>query len=365
MNMFIPYMEPEKLAASFGSPSSRVHAMVADTRQQKAQREQKIHALKVTLRIILAMIFIGIIVEVAVAFLFNERLVPGNLREELSILDQLTRLAAALGMVAVLMGVVSALHVAFKKGVEMPYRVLAFLAAVVIGAGAYYTAASVGYPVFGSLFAKLWGGSDTTETFKIDASSGLAVLPPDAPFWLRLVASSSLFIGIAFFVAIMELVWLVLRDTLKDIRVALARDEQVLSMYDSAMQSKSEAMAANNKMLPFLDPEYRQAVALAKLTAGIQKYRTTLEGQRPSPKNLAKMSPGDFAQRNTNVTRIDEALKASEAFLDQAKLKELVASIFPLEKTAAMSGTGMPFQSSKATDQKTNRKSTEQNRGKK
>lgn len=303
--------------------------MVAERAKSKLIPRER--HLKGAYGLMLGLIIVGLVIEFAIGFLFNDRLVSANLHEELTTVDQISRGAGALGMVAVIMGVAFAVHVAFKPKVPVPYRIASFLAAAVVGVGIYFVAGSIGNQVFSGLFDKVWGGSGASPDIALDPTQITAgtQASEQTPFWLRLMASSALFIGVAFFVAICELVWLNIRDKLAHIRELLGEANLIINKCDAANEAKVRAIKAEQERNLTQDQEYQKTFIMGKVASGQQAWRNTIEGLRSDTTNIARLSPEEYKQRQKNDSKIDVAIKTAEAIeSDHKKIQELVEQLF-------------------------------------
>lgn len=307
---------------------------IAETAKSKLTRREKYMVSGSAL--ILSLIIIGFIVEFAIGFLFNDKLVSASLHEELSVVDQIIRAAAALGSIAALMGVGFAFHVVFKSKVAVPIRIIAFICAIGCGAGIYYMAGSIGYQAFATSFDRMWGGSTITSTppVSIDDVAAVAPAPIDpaqssTPFWLRLMASSALFVGVAFFVVILELVWLHIREKLAHVREVISEADMILGKYNRAQSAKSEATAKDQEIQSKNDPEHQQDHVLGALISGIQGWQKQIEARRSDTTNIGTLSPEEYKRRNEIDAKIDKALEETKVFsTDPEKIRQIVAGVF-------------------------------------
>lgn len=324
-------LNPSRIAELFPEPDLVVQRKYMVAERAKSKLNPRERYLKGAYRLMLGLIIIGLIIEFAIGFLFNDRLVSSSLHEELTATDQILRGAGAMGMVAVIMGIAFAIHVAFKPTVATPYRIAAFLSAVVVGVGIYFVAGSIGNQIFSGLFDKVWGGSSASPEITFDPTvvTASSQVPEQTPFWLRLMASSALFVGVAFFVAICELVWLSIRDKLAHIRELLGEANLIISKCDAANDAKVRAINAEQERNLTQDQEYQKTFIMGKVANGQQAWRTTIEGLRSDTTNIARLSPEEYKQRKLNDLKIDAAIKASESIeSDHKKVQELVEQLF-------------------------------------
>jgi hypothetical protein len=307
---------------------------MAETAKSKLIRREKYMVSGSAL--ILTLIILGFIVEFAIGFLFNDKLVSASLNEELSVVDQIIRAAAALGSIAALMGVGFAFHVVFKSKVAVPIRIIAFMGAIVCGVGIYYMAGSIGYQSFATSFDRMWGGTSITSTPPATIDDVAAVAPAvidaaqsSTPFWLRLMASSALFVGVAFFVVILELVWLHIRERLAHVREVIAEADMILGKYNRAQSAKSEAIAKDQEINMQSDPEYQQNHVLGALISGIQGWQKQIEARRSDTTNIGTLSPEEYKRRNEIDAKIDKAIEETKVFsTDSEKIRQIVAGVF-------------------------------------
>jgi hypothetical protein len=307
---------------------------MAETAKSKLTRREKYMVSGSA--VVLALIIVGFIVEFAIGFLFNDKLVSASLHEELSVVDQIIRAAAALGSIFALMGAGFGIHVAFKSKEVMPLRIFAFIFAIACGVGIYYMAGSIGYQSFATSFDRMWGGSSISSTppVTIDdvASVAPAVIDPaqsSTPFWLRLMASSALFVGVAFFVVILELVWLHIREKLAHVREVIAEADMILGKYNRAQSVKSEAIAKDQEINMQSDPEYQQNHVLGALISGIQGWQQQIEARRSDTTNIGTLSPEEYKRRNEIDVKIDKAIEETKVFsTDPDKIRQIVAGVF-------------------------------------
>lgn len=310
---------------------------IAETAKSKLTRREKYMVSGSAL--ILSLIVIGFIVEFAIGFLFNDKLVSASLHEELSVVDQIIRAAAAFASILALMGVGFAFHVVFKSKVAVPIRIIAFVSAIALGAGIYYMAGSIGYQSFATSFDRMWGGSSISSTppATIDDVAAVAAVAPavidpaqsSTPFWLRLMASSALFVGVAFFVVILELVWLHIREKLAHVREVIAEANMILGKYNRAQSAKSEAIAKDQEIKSKNDPEYQQDHVLGALISGIQGWQKQIEARRSDTTNIGTLSPEEYKRRNEIDAKIDKAIEETKALsADPEKIRQIVAGVF-------------------------------------
>lgn len=307
---------------------------MAETAKSKLTRREKYMVSGSAL--ILTLIVLGFIVEFAIGFLFNDKLVSASLHEELSVVDQIIRAAAALGSIAALMGVGFAFHVVFKSKVAVPIRIIAFIGAIVCGVGIYYMAGSIGYQAFATSFDRMWGGSAITSTPPVTIDDVAAVAPAvidpsqsSTPFWLRLMASSALFVGVAFFVVILELVWLHIREKLAHVREVISEADMILGKYNRAQSAKSEAIVKDQEINMQSDPEYQQNHVLGTLISGIQGWQKQIEARRSDTTNIGTLSPEEYKRRNEIDVKIDKAIEETKVFsTDPEKIRQIVAGVF-------------------------------------
>lgn len=320
-----------RIAALFPDPDPVVQRKYMVAERAKSKLTPRERYLKGAYGLMLALIIVGLIIEFAIGFIFNDRLVSSSLREELTATDQILRGAGAMGMVVAIMGIAFAIHVTFKSTVAMPYRVVAFLAAIVIGVGIYFVAGSIGHQVFSGLFDKIWGGSASSPDIALDPTqvTSNAQAGEQTPFWLRLMASSALFVGVAFFVAICELIWLNVRDRLAQVRELMGEANLIISKCDAANDAKVRAIKAEQELNLTQDQEYQKTFIMGKVASGQQAWRSTIESLRSDTTNIARLSPEEYKQRKGNDSKIDIAIGRAEVIeSDHKKVQELVEQLF-------------------------------------
>ena len=300
----------------FPKPDDVVTRKVTVCQRAKSKLTPRAKYLLGVARLLLGLIIVGLFIEFCIGFIFNDRLVSGNVADELSTSDQILRGAGAMGMVVVIMGVVFGIHVAFKPTVATPYRVAAALASIGIGVGIYLVAASIGHQVFASVFDKLWGGNAALNVV-LDPNQSIqgpnAANQDQMPFGLKLIASSALFLGVAFFVALCELFWLHTRDRLAHVRELIAEADLIISKYAEADEAKVQAIQAEQQFRMTQDEDYKRTFAHAKLVEAEQGWRNSIEGQRPDTTNIAKLPPEQYQRRKVFTGKIEAAVIAVDA----------------------------------------------------
>ena len=220
------------------------------------------------------------------------------------------------------------------------------IGAIVIGAGIYIVAASIGHQVFAVLFDKLWGGGGAAriafDPSQAVPSQGVVALD-QMPFGLRLVASSALFLGVAFFVALCELFWLHTRDRLAQVRELLAEADLIISKYDEAGEAKIGAIKAEQEFRMTQDDDYKKAFAHAKVIEGKQGWRNAVEGQRPNTTNIAKLSQEQYQGRKEAASRIEAAIAVVDTMeaTQIEQVQDLIDRLMvkPLQKAAKTAST--------------------------
>jgi hypothetical protein len=286
---------------------------------------------------IVAFMVVGFIIEFAVMFLFNDKIVGGNLHEELTLVEQIARAAVALASAYAWIGIGSFLYVAFVKSTaNLPFRITAFIVAIGIGLGLYYLAGSTAYQTYATSFDRLWGGSAITSTPPVTIDDVAAVAPAvidpaqsSTPFWLRLMASSALFIGIGCFLTFLKLAHHVISDKLANIRAVLAEANMILGKYNRAQSAKSEAIAKDQEINMQSDPEYQQNHVLGALISGIQGWQKQIEARRSDTTNIGTLSPEEYKRRNEIDVKIDKAIEETKVFsTDPDKIRQIVAGVF-------------------------------------
>jgi hypothetical protein len=331
------HFENSDIGKLFPPPSDFVmrKVQIAQTAHTKLTKREKYYITGSTL--LLTLIIVGMLVEFAVGFLFNDKLVSASLNEELTVVDQIVRAAASLASVAALMGVGFALHFVFKSGVSAPMRLTAFILAIALGLGIYYMAGSVGYQAFSTNFDRMWNGSaaNTAPPVALDDSAPNATpVPSDVaatgtPFWLRLMASSALFVGVAFFVVILELAWLAIREKLANVREILAEAEMILGKYNRAQDIKMQAIKKEQDINLQSDPEYQQNHVNGQLIQGIQGWQKQIESLRSDTTNIGTLSPEEYKRRKENDIKIDAAIADTAALTaDPEKIRQIVYGVF-------------------------------------
>ena len=133
------------------------------------------------------------------------------------------------------------------------------------------------------------------------------------PFGLKLIASSALFLGVAFFVALCELFWLHTRDRLAHVRELIAEADLIISKYAEADEAKVQAIQAEQRFRMTQDEDYKKTFAHAKLVEAEQGWRNSIEGQRPDTTNIAKLPPEQYQRRKVFTGKIEAAVIAVDA----------------------------------------------------
>ena len=257
--------------------------------------------------LLVSLICIGLLIEFAIGFLFNDRLVSGNVADQLTTADQILRGVGAFAMVVGVMGVVFGLHVALNRNASTSYRLAAAVAALVLGTGLFLVAASIGNQVFSSLFEKLWGGA--TSATQLDPSQGSAdVSKTDRlPFGLTLAGSAAFFLGVAFFVAICEVFWLHTRDKLAHAKEVLAEADLIISKYELAGNSKVQAIQAEQQYKQSQEDDYRRSFLHGNAMECTQVWHTEIEKHRPAVTNIANLPQEQYKKNKALAEKIDQA----------------------------------------------------------
>ncbi len=309
----------------FPDPDPVVHRKVGIWEAAKAKLEPRLNSQLFILRLLTILIATGLLIEFSIGFIFNDRLISGNVAEELSFADQVLRGTGAFAMVFGIMFVVLGLHVAFKPKVEVSYRVVAGLVAIGIGTGMFLVASAIGHSVFGSLFDKLWGGSGSSVALDPSQVSQVNTLNAAMPFGLRLVGSSALFLGVAFFVALCEVAWLHIYDRIAHARELLAEVNLGLSKFAEGNAAKEQGIQSEQEFNQTQDTSFAQNFILGKVMETVQGWRSAIEGFRPKATNIAKLSQEDYQSQKRATAKIEAAISASEASpQDTHELKELI-----------------------------------------
>lgn len=311
--------------AYFPDPDSVVYRKVALWETAIANLVPHLKSLLFRLRLLATFIVVGLLVEFCIGFIFNDRLISGNVAEELTLTDQALRGVGAFAMVFGIMFVVLGLHVAFKPSVELAYRVAAGLIALVIGIGMFLVASAIGHSVFGGLFDKLWGGVGSVVV--LDPSQASSVNSPlsSMPFGLRLVGSSALFLGVAFFVALCEVAWLRICDRVAVCRELLAEANFGISKFAEAKAANEQAIQAKQELNQTLDHSFTQNFILGKVMEMVQEWRSVIEGFRPKPVNIAKLGQEEYQNQRKTAAKIDAAISRADANpQDTHEMKELI-----------------------------------------
>lgn len=257
--------------------------------------------------LLVSLICIGLLIEFAIGFLFNDRLVSGNVADELTTADQILRGVGAFAMVVGVMGVVFGLHVALNRKAQASYRLAAAFAAVVLGTGLFLVAASIGNQVFASLFEKLWGG--TTSAIQLDPGQGSAdgSATEHLPFGLNLAGSAAFFLGVAFFVAICEVFWLHTRDKLAHVMEVLAEADLIISKYEQAGASKVQAIRAEQRYKQTQKDDYRRSFLHGKAVDCTQVWHEEIDKRRPAVTNIAKLPQEEYEKSKALSAKIEQA----------------------------------------------------------
>lgn len=260
--------------------------------------------------LLVVLIGIGLLIEFAIGFIFNDRLVSGNVADELTMMDQIMRGVGAFAMVVGVMGVVFGLHVAFNRSTANSYRIAAALTAAVLGTGIFLVAASIGNQVFSPLLEKLWGGASSTVQFD-PSQIGIANQASlgHMPFGLTLAGSAAIFLGVAFFVAICEVFWLHMRDKLSHVKEVLAEADLIISKYDLASNAKVQAISAEQQLKQCQNEDYRKTFIHGKTVECAQGWHTEIDRQRPPVTNIAKLPQEQYQKNKALTSKIDQAVE--------------------------------------------------------
>ena len=299
----------------FPSPDVVVTRKVTICQQAKARLLPKAQSLEKTKKLMAVLIGLGLLVEFAIGFIFNDRLVSGNLTEDLTIAEQVLRGAGAFGMVFAIMAVVFLVHVTFKASVQTPYRIAAAIAAVVTGVGLYLLAASIGNQVFSSIFEKLWSG-EAAPGFAFDVANAdpkQAAVTTPVPLGLRVVVSAALFIGVALFVSLCEIFWLLCNDRLASAREVIGEADEIIAIYSQANEAKTQAIQAEQQHKMLREDGYRRNFAHTRVMEGKQLWRNTVRQLRPEPMNNAALPPEQYQERKARLSKLDKVMEEADA----------------------------------------------------
>jgi hypothetical protein len=294
----------------------RVSAILGEALLRVARLEIEEAALYRLLLVVLTVAGVLIVIDAAVAFVFNQTLV-GDLRQELSTADQVARAIASLMMVSVLSAAVFLWHVAFHHNVHGALRVGSFVVGTLVAIGAALVSAGVALPVFRDLFRAVLSEGPLVPAAMAMSESEVAQLPLAAR-WLAAVP----LVGIGLFIGALELAALDLHDRIRVVRGELARYQKTGSLATAAAAALDRARALEEQCAAHALPLVKQAQVLVLTTSAINYYLRVIAQSRPSASELCLQKPPE----RELATRVEACASAARTYLRDDRLVELVRS---------------------------------------